>query len=996
MNEHSAAAAADTVALTIDGRALRVPRGTTLWEAARRAGIEIPVLCHEPRMAPVGVCRLCVVDVGERVLASACTRPCAEGMQVTTASPAIEGHRRVLLELLCADRPAQTERGDSPGANALLALAERYGVRGGAPRRHPTSGDGPARGSDLSSPVIAVDHAACILCDRCIRACDDLQQNRVIGRTGKGHAAGIAFDLDLPMGRSTCVSCGECVAACPTSALTNKPLEGARPGQARKGAPGPAVPSRSGARAPSAQKVSALAQDGPAAGAALRAVDSLCPYCGVGCAVTYHVDEAANRVAYVAGRDGAANAGRLCVKGRYGIDYATHPQRLTAPLIRLESSYPKRPLSAAVQAGEPGRRKAGGLVNYDDVLPHFREATWDEALALVGRRLGALRDAHGGDALAGLGSAKGSNEEAYLFQKLMRAGLGTNNVDHCTRLCHASSVAALLEGIGSGAVTNVVRDVERADVALVAGSNATENHPVAATFIKQAAMGRTKLLVVNPRRVPLADHAHLFLQISPGSDVAFYNAMLHVIIRDNLVDHAFVEARTENFGALRDTVAEYTPQRAARLCGVPAEDIERAARLFGSAPAAMIFWGMGISQHVHGTDNARCLIALALLTGNVGRPGTGLHPLRGQNNVQGASDAGLIPMMYPDYQPVSDPAARARFERLWGRPLSPTPGLTVTEMLGAALAGRVKGMLIMGENPFISDPNSNKVRKALAALEFLAVQDIFLTETAEFADVILPATSFMEKAGTYTNTDRRVQLGQAALRAPGQARQDWELIREIAGRVGYPMPYTSVAQVFDEFAASGQSYATLSHAALGPRGKWYPCPDPATGEGERIVFAETFPRGRGRFVPAQVTDPAELPSDAYPLVLNTGRTLEHWHTGVMTRRSRALDALQPEAFVEVHPQDAAAHAIADGAWVRLSSRRGEIVLRARVRDATPPGSVFVPMHFREAAANVLTNDAVDPFGKIPEFKFCAVRLDPADGETARTAGGSAGDAGAAG
>ena len=989
MSEHHASVAPDTVALSIDGRTLRVPAGTTIWEAARQAGIEIPVLCHEPRLAPVGVCRLCVVDVGERVLTSACSRACAEGMQVTTASAAIEGHRRVLLALLCAVLPAHTGRGASPGGNELAALAQRYGVRSDDGRRGATAGEQPARGHDVSSPVIAVDHAACILCDRCIRACDDLQQNRVIGRTGKGHTAGIAFDLDLPLGDSSCVACGECVAVCPTTALTNKPLHGTHVGKPCRPS-SPEATGRSLAGQPSAAQP-ALPQVAPAAAATLRAVDSLCPYCGVGCAVTVHVDEAANRIAYVAGRDGAANAGRLCVKGRYGIDYASHPQRLTTPLIRKESSYPKRPLSAAVQPAQPGRRKAGGIVSYGEVLPHFREATWDEALELVGQRLGALRDAHGSDALAGLGSAKGSNEEAYLFQKFMRAGLGTNNVDHCTRLCHASSVAALLEGIGSGAVTNVVRDVEHADVVLVAGSNTTENHPVAATFIKQAAAGHAKLLVVNPRRVPLADHAHLFLQIRPGSDVAFYNGMLHVIIRENLADHVFVAARTENFGALRDVVAQYPPERAANLCGVPAAQIERAARLFASAAAAMIFWGMGVSQHVHGTDNARCLIALALLTGNVGRPGTGLHPLRGQNNVQGASDAGLIPMFYPDYQPVDDPAVRARFERLWGRALSPMPGLTVTEMLGAALAGQVRGMFIMGENPFISDPNSNKVRQALAALEHLVVQDIFLTETAEFADVILPATSFMEKRGTYTNTDRRVQIGRPALRAPGQARQDWELICDISARSGYPMPYASVEQVFDEFAACGQSYATLSHAALGARGKWYPCPDPATSEGERIVFAESFPHGRGRFVPAQVSDPAELPDAAYPLVLNTGRTLEHWHTGVMTRRSRALDALQPEAFVEVHPQDAAAHAIADGAWVRLSSRRGEIVLRARVRDATPPGSVFVPMHFREAAANVLTNDALDPFGKIPEFKFCAVRLEPAGGEAAREAEGEDGD-----
>ncbi|MCH7479125.1 MAG: formate dehydrogenase subunit alpha [SAR324 cluster bacterium] len=697
----------------------------------------------------------------------------------------------------------------------------------------------------------------------------------------------------------------------------------------------------------------------------------------------WRVDGAANRIVSAEGRDGAANAERLCVKGRYGFDYATHPQRLTVPLIRKESSYPKGPLSAAVHEGQPRRRKAGGVVNYDEVLPHFREATWDEALELIASRLRGIKERHGGDALAGLGTAKGSNEEAYLFQKLMRAALGTNNVDHCTRLCHASSVAALLEGIGSGAVTNVVRDVARADVALVAGANPTENHPVAATFIKQAAREGTRLIVVNPRRIPLADHADLFVQIAPGSDVAFYNGMMNVLIEEGLIDREFIAARTENFEALQETVAAYSPDRAAGVCGVAPESIVEAARIFGRAQAAMIFWGMGISQHTYGTNNARCLIALALLTGNVGRPGTGLHPLRGQNNVQGASDAGLIPMVYPDYQSVEDPEVREWFEKYWGAKLCPTKGLTVTEITHGALEGTIKGMYIMGENPFLSDPDVNTVRKALASLEFLVVQDIFLTETAEFADVILPASSALEKLGTYTNTDRRVQIGRPVLALPGDARQDWELICEISNRVGYPMKYGSVEEVFAEFAGCSPSYSTLTYENLGEFGKWYPCPDPATSEGEQIVFGDTFPSGRGKFVPAHLGEPDELPNDDFPFILNTGRLLEHWHTGVMTRRSEALAALAPEAFVEIHPKDAEQWKIADGEFVRVASRRGEIVLRARLADRTLPGSVFIPMHFWEAAANVLTNPAVDPVGKIPEFKFCAVRvspeLDPAKG-----------------
>jgi formate dehydrogenase major subunit len=454
--------------------------------------------------------------------------------------------------------------------------------------------------------------------------------------------------------------------------------------------------------------------------------------------------------------------------------------------------------------------------------------------------------------------------------------------------------------------------------------------------------------------------------------------MMNVMIAEDLIDQDFIRERTEGFEALRAVVAEYTPERVARLTGLPAAKIAEAGRLFGSAKAAMIFWGMGISQHVHGTDNARCLIALAMLSGNVGRPGTGLHPLRGQNNVQGASDAGLIPMMYPDYQAVDNPRIQARFEKLWKARLSPRKGLTVTEIMHAALEKGIRGMYILGENPFISDPDTNKVRQALAALDFLVVQDVFLTETAEFADVILPASSALEKTGTFTNTDRRVQLGHPALRLPGEARQDWELICEIGTRMGYPMRYRSVSEVFDEFAACTEAYKTLSFASLGERGKWYPCADPATSEGEPIVFTRTFPSGKARLVPAQALDPDELPSDEFPLVLNTGRILEHWHTGVMTRRSQALDAIEPEAFMEIHPQDAGQLGIAHGDWVSVASRRGEIALRVRVGDKTPPGSIFIPMHFREAAANVLTNPAVDPWGKIPEFKFCAVRVTKLD------------------
>jgi len=951
-----------TVTLTIDGVQVTVRDGTTIWTAAKEAGFDIPVLCHDERYDPVGVCRMCVVDTGARVYAAACVRPCEDGMDVQTRTPDLERNRAMLTELLLADQPApehdpkQTTTGD----NELLALADRYGVaRGGG---LPTAS---GRGLDMSNPVIAVDHDACILCDRCVRACDDIQGNDVIGRTGKGYGTHIAFDLNDPMGASSCVTCGECVAACPTGALTNKPINN--------------VPIR-----PRSE---------------LDSVHSVCPYCGVGCALTYQVDRQRGAIAYAEGRDQPGSKGRLCVKGRYGWDYAASSQRLTTPLIRRDEAYPKGPLSADVRGemnGERGerkrreknaengekrrnRRKPGGLVDYAEVLPHFREATWEEALDLVARRLTEIHAEGGPAAIAGFGSAKCSNEEAYLFQKLIRTGFHTNNVDHCTRLCHASSVTALFEGIGNAAVSTTYGDVVNADIAIITGSNPTANHPVASSFFKQARRRGTTIIYVDPRADKMADHADIFCQLKPGTDVALYNGIMHEVIRLGLTDAEFVQHRTANFAALAETVKDYPPERAAQITGVDAAVIRRVARLWGEAGAGVIFWGMGISQHTTGTDNARCLIAMCAITGNIGRPGSGLHPLRGQNNVQGSSDMGLIPMFYPDYQRADDPDVHARFERLWGTDLDPRRGLTVTEIIGSALKGGVRGMYMMGENPFLSDPNINKVRKALSALDFLVVQDIFLTETAEFADVILPASSYLEKDGTYTNTDRRVQLGRKVLDLPGDARVDWEVVQDIANRIGLGWSYSAPREVFDEMVSVMPSYANLSYDNLGSTGKLYPNPDPEHSDGTVVMFGERFNTADGlaHLVPAEWLPAKELPNEEYPFVLNTGRLLEHWHTGSMTRRSYALDAISPTAEVYLNPGDAADLGLADGEMARVSSRRGTIVLATRVSHREARGNCFIPFHFREAAANLLTIDEIDPFGKIPEFKFCAVRIDAA-------------------
>ena len=669
-----------------------------------------------------------------------------------------------------------------------------------------------------------------------------------------------------------------------------------------------------------------------------------CPYCGVGCQIDLSV-KGRSVFRVDAPFDSPPNFGKLCVKGRFGIsEFVHHKDRLTTPLIKRD--------------GE------------------FSEATWDEALDFAAGGLKRIRDTHGPGALAGFGSAKGSNEEAYLFQKLVRTGFGTNNVDHCTRLCHASSVAALLEGVGSGAVSNQVNDVLRAEVVFIIGANPTVNHPVAATWMKNAAQRGTKLIVADPRRTELARHATHFLQFNPDTDVALLNAMIHAIIDEGLVNQKFVKERTSNFQALKENAKDYSPEKMAPVCGIPAATIREVARMFATSKGSMILWGMGISQHVHGTDNARCLIALTLMTGQVGRPGTGLHPLRGQNNVQGASDSGLIPMMYPDYQRVDNPEAQQRFQALWGTELDSKPGLTVVEIMNAAKAGKIRGMYIMGENPAMSDPDVAHAREAMAGLEHLVVQDIFLTETAYLADVVLPATAFPEKDGTFTNTDRMVQLARKAIEPPGEAREDLWIIVELAKRLGLEWSYEKPSEVFEEMRKGMNSIAGITWERL-ERDSCvvYPCENEGD-PGEPVVFRTHFPTatGRAKFVPADLIPAAERPDRHYPMVLITGRQLEHWHTGAMTRRSGVLDAIEPEPTASLHPLDLAQLGASPGDVITVESRRGRISLYSRQDQGTPRGAVFIPFAFYEAAANLLTNPVLDPFGKIPEFKYCAVKV----------------------
>jgi formate dehydrogenase major subunit len=570
-----------------------------------------------------------------------------------------------------------------------------------------------------------------------------------------------------------------------------------------------------------------------------------------------------------------------------------------------------------------------------------------------------------------------------LFQKLVRTGFGTNNVDHCTRLCHASSVAALMEGIGSGAVSATFNECKNSEVIFVIGANPTENHPVAATYFKQAAKRGATLIVADPRGQALKRHADHMLQFKPGTDVALLNGMLNTIVAERLYDEQYIQTYVEGFKQFADSIKDYTPEEMAPICGIEADIIRTVARKFARAKAAIIFWGMGISQHTHGTDNARCLIALSLITGQIGRPGTGLHPLRGQNNVQGASDAGLIPMFFPDYKSVEDPQIRGRYEAAWGTKLDPKKGLTVVEIMDAVHADVIKGMYIMGENPAMSDPDLNHARQALAHLEHLVVQDLFLTETAVYADVVLPASAWPEKDGTVTNTNRQVQMGRQALPLPGDTRHDWWLIQEIGRRIGLPWNYRGPDEIYTEMASLMPSLDNISWERVERESAvTYPA-DAPDKPGRDVVFDRGFPRpgGFGKLVAAKLQPPDETPNEEYPFILTTGRQLEHWHTGAMTRRASTLDALEPSAVASVSRGTIAKLGIKPGDPIRVSTRRGVVELASRQDDAIPDGVVFIPFAFVEAAANILTNPALDPFGKIPEFKYCAARVEAVDSAT---------------
>jgi len=917
-----------TIAITVDGRQVELSEGATVLDAVNRLDIPLPQLCKDPDRPPLGACRTCLVHVeGGRGFPAACHLPARDGMVVRTEHPEATRLRRAVLDLT---RSMLTAGHDRDGFGQVGEATARHGLAA------PTHAAHHHFAVDDSKSFFVLDRESCILCGRCTVACGDVQNIGAISLVGRNHDARVGVFADGSMSSSICTSCGQCVATCPTGALRPKPEPLA--GEAMMSEP----------RAGEAMADAARATNGQAK--VIRSVETTCPYCGVGCGITLHV-RPGERLAVMAD-DAPGNQssdGMLCVKGRFGTGFVHSRNRITTPMVRVDGAW--------------------------------REATWDEALDAAADGLARNRGRFGA-----LASAKATNEDGYLIQKLVRVVMDTNNVDHCTRLCHSPSVEAMLVSMGSGATSNSYVDYEQAGCLMVVGADASANHPVIAVRFRRAMRKGARLIVVNPKRIELCDQADLFVRQLPGTDVMLFNAMARVILDEGLADLDFVAKRTENFEAWRASLEPYDLETAARVTGVPAEDIAQAARWYARPPFAgsCLIWGMGITQHINGTANAHALLNLSLVAGQMGFPGSGISPLRGQNNVQGCGDSGCIPTNLPGYADYSG-ASLDRFERAWGVRPPATPGLVVTDMVEQCLDGGIRAMYVVGENPLLSEPDLHHAEKAIAQLDCLVVQDLFMHETAERAHVFLPAAAFAEKDGTFTNSERRVQRIRQAVAPPGQARADWwitsELARRVAARLGLSVSgfdYTSPSEIFDEMASLWPNIGGMSYARLESGGLQWPCPSP-DHPGTRFLYAESFPRGLARFVPvAQTARADELPDADYPFTLSTGRLLYHWHGGTLTREVQGLLELAPRLEIAVHPADARRLGVDSGGVLRMTSRRGELVGHAFVTEAVRPGALFVPfVKFGDSAANFLTNSARDPSAKIPEYKVCAVRLERA-------------------
>ena len=892
----------EMVKLTIDNKEIETREGSTILEAAQKAGIKIPTLCYQSGLSNAGACRVCLVKVkGRPGLVTSCTTEVSQGTEIISKDEEIIKARRLMVELILSEHEHNCLICEKNGECELQDLVYQLGIdniRFPVNRRVEKKED--------SSQVILRDPNKCILCGRCVRACSEITVQGVFDFAERGRKTFISAGLDEKLADTDCVSCGACVQACPTGALTEKLTRF----QGRNWE--------------------------------FRKVQTICPYCGVGCQIELNIKN--DRIVKVYGVDnGSPNRGHLCVKGRFGLDFVHHQERLTTPLIK----------------------KKGRLI----------EASWEEALELVAIRFKEIKDKYGSDSLAGLSSAKCTNEENYLFQKFIRVCFGNNSVDHCARLCHASTVAGLGRAFGSGAMTNSIKEWGRSDVVLVTGSNTTEAHPVIGYYLKHLATYQgLKLIVIDPRAIELTKYAKIWLRQKNGTDVAWINGLMNIIIREGLYDEEFVDKRTENFAQLKKIVARYAPDKVEAISGIPERELIAAARMYASGKRSSIVFSMGITQHTTGTDNVLSLANLAMLCGNIGREGTGVNPLRGQNNVQGACDMGALPNVYPGYQKVTDAQIRQKFEKAWDARLSAKEGLTAVEMIEAAKDDAIKGLYIMGENPMLSDPNLNNVQKGLESLDFLVVQDIFLTETARMADVVLPGVSFAEKDGTFTNTERRVQRVHKALPEIGDSKQDWQIILELSKRMDYPMSYDYPAEVMEEIASLTPIYGGISLARLSKEALQWPCPGP-DHSGTPYLHKEKFTRGKGLFTPIDYIAPAELPDEEYPFLLSTGRILYHFHTGSLSRRSKPLDSIVSEGFLEMNPEDAESLRIKDADWINVSSRRGKVKTKVRITERVDKRAVFMSFHFAESAANFLTNDALDPVAKIHEYKVSAVKIE---------------------
>ncbi len=916
--------------ITINGKKITADPGSTILEAGSQAGITIPTLCYHKDLTPYGGCQLCLVEVeGERRPVQACTYETKPGLIVQTETPVIRKGRRELLKMILSNYSdsGYAEEDDHP--NELIRWAKFYRVPIGnltsKPPRFPIDSD--------PNPFVWIDLNKCILCTRCVRACAEIQGRFVWGIKDRGFDSELVAGMDQPLLDARCESCGACVAYCPTGALANK-----------------------------------MSID---TGKVEKRVKTTCAYCGVGCQVTLNVRQ--NQLQSVSSSTEApVNGMRLCVKGRYGYDFVHHQERLTQPMVR-EYLLEKKTRRAG------GDR--GGWVKVD----------WETAIDLAAERLSIIQEKHGADSIGILSSAKCTNEENYLMNKFARQVIGTNNIDHCARLCHSSTVTGLAASFGSGAMTNSMDDIaQQANLIFVTGSNTTEQHPVFGTMIRQAVLQRGAVLIVaDPRKIDLTEFATLHLRMKSGSDVALINGLMNIILENGWEDREFISKRTEGFEAFSANVKQYNPEWVSDLTGIPVEKLYQAGQLLGKIKPGAVLWAMGITQHTTGVQNVQTLANLQMLLGNIGLPGGGVNPLRGQNNVQGACDMGALPNVFPAYQSVINENSRKKFEEAWGIDLNQKIGLPVTEMIPGIEEGKIKALYILGEDPMMSEPDTNHVRRCLEELDFMVLQEIFPSETAAYADILLPGVSFAEKGGTFTNTERRVQLVNPAIKAVGEARQDWQITSDLARRVikkskRKPLKtaafggwrYKKPSEIMEEAAALAPSYAGVSHRRLknGERLQWPVKSNEAPGT--PILHTSEFTRGKGVFAITSHQPPAELPDAEYPLLLNTGRVLYHWHGGELTRRARGLLAVYPLSLVEINPEDAAKLGIVeDKQPVRVVSRRGEMKAYAWITDRVPVGSIYANFHFPESQTNVLTINALDPVAKIPEYKICAVKLE---------------------